>query len=104
MFHPLSSLIDKALLAAEAAGEFDNLPGAGKPLTTMGQPGDAVLARILREANAKPPAVVLHQQIQESRHRLAGLADPDERRAEMTKLADLQTRLEIEKEAWRRYG
>lgn len=104
MSHPLSFLIDTALREAEANGAFDNLPGAGKPLPPVDNPKNAVVDRIMKEANAKPPAVVYQQKIVACRKRLAALTDEADRRAEQKTLADLQTRLEIEKEAWRRYG
>ncbi len=60
--------------------------------------------RILKEANARPLAVMLHQQISAGWQRLKTLTDESDRKAEMRKLSDLQTRLAIEQEAHRRYG
>ncbi|SDK09676.1 DUF1992 domain-containing protein [Aliiruegeria lutimaris] len=100
----LNFLVNNAFREAEANGAFDNLPGAGKPLADLHQSKDAVVARIMKEANAKPAAVVVQKQIVESRARLKALSDPQERKAEMRRLADLQTRLAIEQEAWRKHG
>ena len=104
MSNPFSFLVDNAIRAAEARGEFANLPGSGKPLPPIDQPKDAVMNRILRESKAKPPLVIFNQKIAASHAHLRTLSDPDERKAEMRKLADLQTRLAIEQEACRRYG
>lgn len=104
MAHPLSSVIDLAMRRAEAEGAFEDLPGAGKPLPNLHEPADAVLHRMMTEAHAKPPAVVLSGKIAESRARLRALTDPDARKAEMKILADLQTRFAIEQEANRRFG
>lgn len=104
MSHPLSFLIDNALREAEANGAFENLPGAGKPIRDLHQPGNAVIDRMLKEAKAKPPVVVFKEKVAESRERLQALTDPTERKEEMRRLADLQTRLAIEQEAFRRYG
>ena len=51
-----------------------------------------------------PAVVALHQRISESLTRLHALTDPDERKDEMRRLADLQTRLAIEQETMGKYG
>ncbi len=104
MSHPLSFLVDNAIRAAEADGAFENLPGAGKPLANLDAPGNAVIDRMLKEAKAKPPVVVFKEKIIACQERLRELHDPDARKAEMRRLADLQTRLAIEQEALRRFG
>lgn len=104
MSHPLSSIIDRALRRAEQEGAFEGLAGAGKPIPDLAEPKDAVLGRMLKEAHALPPAVLLQRQIAESWKRLKGITGEAERKAEMRKLADLQTRLAIEQEAYRKYG
>ncbi|MDV7145255.1 DnaJ family domain-containing protein [Tropicimonas sp. TH_r6] len=104
MSNPLSFLVDKAIRAAEADGAFENLPGSGKPLADLHVPGNAVIDRMLKEAKAKPPVVVFKAKIIASQERLRGLKDPEERKEEMQRLADLQTRLAIEQEALRRFG
>ena len=104
MAHPLESLIDEILGEAQKRGEMDDLPGAGKPLKFDGSPQDAVLGRLAKEANVKPPVVVLKEQIAEAKARLAGLVDEADRKAEMKVLADLEMRLALEIEAFNRYG
>lgn len=104
MAHPLHSLIEQALEEARRNGEFDDLPGRGKPLTNLDEPKDAVLKRVMENANAKPPAVSLNQQIRASYERLKTLTDENERRIELKALSELQTRLSIELEAHRKYG
>ncbi len=106
MSHPLNSLIDLALHRAQESGAFDDLPGAGKPIPGLGdgQPKDAVVHRILKEAQVKPPAVLLQQQITAGWKHLKTLTDEEDRKAEMKKLSDLQMRLSIEQEAYRRFG
>ncbi len=104
MDHPLNSVIDLAIRKAEADGMFRDLPGAGKPLPPVRSPSDAVLNRLITESRAKPPAVVLKEKIAASQARLRHLSDAEERKAEMKVLADLQTRLSLELEAFRKYG
>ena len=79
MHHPLSSLIDQIVQNAERRGDFDNLPGAGKPLVHPENPTDAVLHRIMAEADAKSPVVILRQQILSAQAHLKTLTDPDAR-------------------------
>lgn len=104
MEHPLNSLIDRIVQNAERRGELDNLPGAGKPLTTEGNPKDAVLNRLMTQSRVKPPAVALQEKITEAKQRLQSLEDPDARKAEMKVLSDLQLRLALELEGMRKYG
>ncbi|MEJ6404470.1 DnaJ family domain-containing protein [Yoonia sp. 2307UL14-13] len=104
MDHPLISLIDQQIEAARRRGEFDNLPGAGKPLDLTGDPKDALLDRMAKDAEVRSPVGVLREQIAASKARLADLTDPDQRKAEMKILADLQTRLAVEIEAFKRFG
>lgn len=104
MDHPLSALIDQIIQRAEAKGEFKDLAGAGKPLPPVDDPANAVLNRIMREADAKAPVVVLREQILTSSAPLKDLTDPEKRKDEMMVLAELQTKLAIEMEAFRKYG
>ena len=104
MSHPLETLIDQIVANAARRGDFDNLPGAGKPLPKVDNPQDAVLARIMKEADATSPVVVMRRQILAAQERLKGLSDPDARKAQMLELSELQTKLAIEMEAFRKYG
>ena len=104
MDHPLISLIDQQVAAAEREGQFDNLPGAGKPLESLGDPKDALLDRMAKEADVRSPVAVLQDQIATSRARLRDLAEGDARKAEMKTLSDLQMRLAIEIETFKRFG
>ena len=104
MAHPLDSLIDQIVQQAAREGKLDNLPGAGKPLEKVENPQDAVLARIMKEADATSPVVVLRRQILAEQDKLKTLTDPDERHTKMLYLSELQTKLAIEMEAFRKYG
>lgn len=104
MHHPLSSLIDQIVQNAERRGDFDNLPGAGKPLVHPDNPTDAVLNRLMAEADAKSPVVILRQQILQAQADLQTLTDPDAHKAQMLLLSELHTKLALEMEAFRKYG
>ena len=59
MDHPLYDLITAKILAAEAEGAFDNLPGAGKPLPRVEDPENELINRLMRENGAVPEFVSL---------------------------------------------
>ena len=104
MHHPLSNLTDQIVENAERRGDFKDLPGAGKPLPHLDDPQNAVLARMMKEADAKSPVVIQRQQILESSEKLKTLTDPAARKNEMARLSELQMKLAIEMEAFRKYG
>ncbi|WP_106745136.1 DUF1992 domain-containing protein [Yoonia maritima] len=104
MHHPLSGLIDQIVQNAEKRGDFDDLPGAGKPLTSLDDPQNAVLNKMMAEADAKSPVVILRQQILASQERLKSLTDETARKDEMLVLSELHTKIAIEMEAFRKYG
>ena len=104
MHHPLSGLIDQIVQNAEKRGDFDDLPGAGKPLAHLDDPQNAVLNRMMQEAEAKSPVVVLRRQIIAAQEKLKALTDPTDRKAEQLRLSELHTKLAIEMEAFRKYG
>jgi len=104
MAHPLELLIDQIVQNAEKRGDFDDLPGAGKPLAHLDDPQNAVLNRMMQEAEAKSPVVVLRRQIIAAQEKLKALTDPTDRKAEQLRLSELHTKLAIEMEAFRKYG
>ncbi len=104
MAHPLDHLIDQIVQKAERDGQFKNLPGAGKPLEAVGTAQDAVLARMMKEADATAPVVVLRRQILAAQDKLKTLTDETAKRSEMLYISELQTKLALEMEAFRKYG
>lgn len=82
---------------AIARGEFDNLPGAGKPLDLS--PENDIFNRIAREAAKDLQIGTYARQIEAVKGELAGVTEPARRKALMADLADLQMRraMEIEK-------
>lgn len=104
MAHPLEALIDQIVQKAQARGDLDNLSGAGKPLNLEGNAQDAVLARIMSEADAKAPIVILRNQILAAQAKLKSLTIDAERRSHLIYISELQTKLAIEMEAFRKYG
>lgn len=100
MDHPLIDLINAKVKEAEAEGAFDDLEGAGKPLSRTDDPNGHYLHRVMQEAGAVPEFVALSQNVANLRARLRETADRTERKRLMAEIAELEPRLAIAKEAW----
>ena len=95
-------------IQAEAEGQLSDLPGEGEPLPdATGQetvdPGLAAGYRIMAEAGVVPEEFKLKQAIAEERARYQTLTDPDEKKASMARLADLDMRYNIAVDARRKF-
>ena len=98
-----SDLTERQIRKAQAEGQFDNLPGAGKPLEPGDGSADAVGFRIMADAGVVPREFELRKAVEAQRQVLQQTRDPDGQRREMAKLADLELRLNIEIEARKRF-
>jgi len=101
-------LIERRILKARAEGQLENLPGEGEPLpdrpeTTMVDPGLAAGYRIMAENGVLPEEIVLKKEVAAAKADLAQLSGPDERKAGMARLAEVEMRLAIAQEARRRF-
>ncbi|MBY6155301.1 DUF1992 domain-containing protein [Vannielia litorea] len=95
MDHPLIDLITAKIRAAEAEGQFDDLPGAGKPLPACDDPENAVMNRILKENGGVPEFVSLSRELARLREELRETGDRT-RRAEIVKEMSLaEAKIEI---------
>ena len=102
MDHPLIDLISAKIAEAEARGEFDNLSGAGKPLPKVDDPKNAVIDRIIKEAGGVPEFVSPSKELAKLRRDLRDQGDRDAPKVLMQKIADLEPRLALAKDAYRR--
>ncbi len=102
MDHPLIDLINARIKAAEEAGAFDNLPGAGQPLPAVDEPENALLNRIVRENGGVPEYVLLARQAAELRAHLRETTDRSARRKILQELSLMDARLEAARKAWAR--
>lgn len=99
-----SDLAERQILKAQADGQFENLKGAGKPLDLSDDgSAESVGFRIMAEAGALPREVELRKAVEAQSLALRRTVDEEARKREMRKLADLQLRLDIEKEARLRF-
>jgi len=96
---PFSRVAESRIQEAIARGEFENLPGAGKPLDLeeyFKTPEAVRMAyAILKNANCAPAEVELLKDISRLEHAAATTSDPAEHQALQRTLADRQTELAI---------
>lgn len=96
----LDALVEQRIADAIAAGEFDDLPGAGRPLDLDDDslvPEDLRVAyRILKNAGFLPPEIEARHEIAHAAALLRAAADEGERRRAAVRLALLAARLEAE--------
>ena len=96
---PFSRLAERRIREAIAQGEFDHLPGAGKPLNLeqyFSTPEDLRTAfSILKNANCAPAEVELLKEISRLAQAVAETADPAARQNLQRTLAHRQTELAI---------
>lgn len=102
MDHPLLDLIDARIRAAEEAGEFDDLEGAGKPLPKEDDPENALLNRLVRENGAVPEFVSLSRELRKLREELAATGDRTRRHDILKEMSMMEARIDIARKAWQR--
>lgn len=92
-------LAEQRILEAMGRGEFDNLPGAGKPLILNDHPfvpDELWMAhKIVRNAGCLPPEVEERKEISRLKELLAGLQDDAERTQAQKRLAVLRMKVEM---------
>lgn len=96
--HFLDVLVEQRIAEAMAAGEFDDLPGAGKPLELDDDslvPEELRVAhRILKNAGFLPPEVEARREIADVSELLRHAADEPTQRRAAARLALLTAKLE----------
>jgi hypothetical protein len=83
-------IIEERILQAQRRGEFENLPGTGKPLEIEDDrhiPEDLRLAyKILKNAGCIPPEIELKKEIHETRELLAAMEDTSQKYRTLSRL------------------
>ena len=96
----LDRLVEQRIEAAVAAGEFDDLPGAGRPLQLDDDrlvPEEIRIAyRMLKNAGFVPPEIETRTQISSIQALLRHATDDTERKRAVARLALLEAKLEME--------
>jgi hypothetical protein len=93
----VDAVVEERIQEAMRRGDFDDLPGAGKPLDLdddpLVPPELRVAYRILKNAGFVPPEVHERREIAELEAALAEAADVAERKRALARLAVLRTHL-----------
>ncbi len=83
-------IVEERIRRAQERGEFNNLPGAGKPLrleNDAGVPEELRLAhKILKNADCLPPELELKREIRKTEDLMAGMQDAAEKYRTLKKL------------------
>jgi hypothetical protein len=92
-------IAEEKIAAAMEAGEFDDLPGAGRPLELdddQGVPEDLRLAyKMLKNAGCLPPELLDRREIVTTTQLLAGITDVQEKLKAVQRLNLLITKLNL---------
>ena len=89
MFTGFEKIVEERIKKAQKKGEFDNLPGKGKPLPEedMNVPEDIRLAyKILKNADCIPPELEIKKEIRNTRELLSGMEETSEKYKVLKKL------------------
>lgn len=101
MDHPLIDLINQKIRAAEEAGDFDNLEGAGKPLPQEDDPENALLNRLVKESGGVPEFVSLSRELAKLREALRETGDRTRRQEIMKEMSMMDAKIELARKAHR---
>jgi hypothetical protein len=93
----VEAVVEERIQEGMRRGDFDALPGAGKPLDldddALVPPELRIAYRILKNAGVVPPELIERREIAELEAAVAGLDDAAERKRALARLAVLRTRL-----------
>lgn len=99
IFAIFDKIADEKIREAMDRGEFDDLPGKGKPLKLEDDrhlPQDLRLAyKILKNADCLPPELELRKEIRNTETLLAGMKDTQEKYKQMKRLNYLIMKLNM---------
>jgi DnaJ-like protein len=97
-----NNLLDEAFERAQENGDFEDLPGAGKPIARSALTTDP-FAHVYSESDFMTPVGAIQRKIDDAQKRLAATTDPDQRKAIQAELSSLDTRKAVEMETFNRY-
>jgi hypothetical protein len=90
LFAIMDKIADERIRQAMERGEFDDLPGRGKPLELEDDshlPADLRVAyKILKNADCLPPEIQIRKEIRTTEDLLAGIQDTKEKYRQIKKL------------------
>ena len=97
--HHFERVAEQKIRQAFANGEFNNLPGAGKPLRlrddSLVPEGLRMAYKLLKDANCLPPELELHKEILRSKDLLESITEESERSSRIREINFLITKLNL---------
>ncbi|MEX0316707.1 MAG: DUF1992 domain-containing protein [Ruegeria sp.] len=108
MLRNLQDLIERQIRKAQAEGQLDGLEGEGAPLPdrsseALSDPALAAGHRVMVQAGVLPEEFEIKKKLDAARTHYASLTDPEERKAAMSRLADLEMRYNMARDARRAF-
>ncbi len=108
MFGSLGKLVERQIKKAQAEGQLQGLEGEGAPLpdrSSEAQSDPAIAAghRIMAQAGVLPEEFSIKKELDAARKTYATLTDPNERKAAMARIADLEMRYNMARDARRSF-
>lgn len=108
MIRSFRNLIERQILKAQAEGQLDDLEGQGHPLPdrsseALTDPALAAGHRIMAQAGVLPEEFRIKKDLDAQRKLYSTLTDALERKAAMARLADLEMRFNMARDARRAF-
>lgn len=108
MFGSLGKLVERQIKKAQAEGQLQGLEGEGAPLPdrsgeAQSDPAIAAGHRIMAQAGVLPEEFDLKKQLDAARKDYADLTNPEERKSVMARIADLEMRYNMARDARRSF-
>ncbi|WP_170404277.1 DUF1992 domain-containing protein [Ruegeria arenilitoris] len=108
MFGSLGKLIERQIKKAQAEGQLQGLEGEGHPLPdrsgeAQSDPAIAAGHRIMAQAGVLPEEFEIRKKLDAARKDYAALTNPDDRKAAMARIADLEMQYNMARDARRAF-
>ncbi|WP_170604756.1 DUF1992 domain-containing protein [Ruegeria arenilitoris] len=108
MLGSLGKLVERQIKKAQAEGQLKGLEGEGKPLPdrspeALSDPAIAAGHRIMAQAGVLPEEFEIKKELDAARKVYPKITDPDARKTAMAKIADLEMRYHLARDARRAF-
>jgi hypothetical protein len=108
MSDPFGKMAERQMLKALAEGKLSRLEGEGRPLPARPEAayvdaGEAAGYRIMHDHGALPEEITLRKQVEEAKAAYAKAETPEDKRAAMARIAELQMKVSIAAEARKKF-
>ncbi|WP_170465456.1 DUF1992 domain-containing protein [Ruegeria arenilitoris] len=108
MLGSFGKLVERQIKKAQAEGQLDGLEGEGQPLpdrSSEAQTDPALAAghRIMAQAGVLPEEFDIKNKLDAARKTYASQTDPEERKATMAQIAELEMRYNMARDARRAF-